>query len=119
MDIEATEDPVNNSWPNGGFKLGISLHFCMTSSMWQGGEGIGTVGLSDSVLRSLCAEAGFSEVRKIAIKHPLNSLYLITQKIGGWGGTAHRLMKQNSAPQRRPAQQIQPKACAPIPLIPR
>ena len=78
MDIEATEDPVDNSGPYGVFKLGISLHFCMTTSMWQGGEGMGTVGLSDSVLRNLCAEAGFSEVQKINIKHPLNSLYLIT-----------------------------------------
>ena len=78
MDIEATEDPIDNSGPYGVFKLGISLHFCMTTSMWQGGEGMGTVGLSDSLLRKLCAEAGFSEVRKIDIKHPLNSLNLIT-----------------------------------------
>ncbi len=78
MDIEATEDPVDNLGPYGVFKLGISLHFCMTTSMWQGGEGMGTVGLSDSVLRNLCAEAGFSEVQKIDIKHPLNSLYFIT-----------------------------------------
>ena len=56
MDIEATEDPVDNSGPYGVFKLGISLHFCMTTSMWQGGEGMGTVGLSDSVLRNLCTE---------------------------------------------------------------
>ena len=80
MDNEATEDPVDNSGPYGAFKLGISLHFYMTTSMWQGGEGIGTEGLSDSVLRNLCEEAGFSEVGKIGIKHPLNSLYLITQK---------------------------------------
>jgi hypothetical protein len=77
MDIEAEDDPVNNDGPFGVFKLGISLHFCMTTSMWQGGEGLGTVGLSEMVLRDMSQKAGFSKVNKLDIQHPLNSLYLI------------------------------------------
>jgi SAM-dependent methyltransferase len=77
MDIEAEDDPVDNDGPFGVFKLGISLHFCMTTSMWQGGQGLGTAGLPETVLRELSQKAGFSKVSKLDIHHPLNSLYLI------------------------------------------
>ena len=46
MDNEAEDDPVDKNDPFGVFKLGISLHFCMTTSIWQGGQGLGTVSLS-------------------------------------------------------------------------
>ncbi|MBT7181366.1 MAG: hypothetical protein HN906_02290 [Acidiferrobacteraceae bacterium] len=49
----------------------------MTTSMWQGGQGLGTVGLPETVLRELSQKAGFSKVSKLDIHHPLNSLYLI------------------------------------------
>ena len=44
MDIEATEDSVDNSDPYGEFKLGISPHFCITTSMWHGRKGYGNGG---------------------------------------------------------------------------
>ena len=49
----------------------------MTTSIWQGGQGLGTVGLSETLLRDLCQKAGFTKVNKLDIQHPLNSLYLI------------------------------------------
>lgn len=49
MDIEATDEPIDNDGPLNIFKLGISLHFCMTTAMWQGGKGMGTIGLTPSV----------------------------------------------------------------------
>jgi hypothetical protein len=45
--------------------------------MWQGGQGLGTVGLSETVLWVMSEKAGFSKVSKLDIHHPLNSLYLI------------------------------------------
>ena len=77
MDIEAEDDLVDYNDPFGMFKLGINLHFCMTTSIWQGGQGLGTVGLSRRVLRDLCQKTEFSNVIKLDIQHPLNSLYLI------------------------------------------
>ena len=77
MDIEATDDPMDNEGPLTLFKLGMSLHFCMTTAMGQGGDGMGTVGLSQSVLNDLCESVGFTKVNKIPIRHPLNSLFEI------------------------------------------
>ncbi|KKL69413.1 hypothetical protein LCGC14_2115220, partial [marine sediment metagenome] len=51
--------------------------YCMTQSLSQGGEGLGTMGLPPSKLRELCMESGFSEVKEIPINNPLNILYLI------------------------------------------
>ena len=77
MDIESTDDPIDNSGPLTLFKLGMSLHFCMTTAMSQGGYGMGTVGLSFKVLSDLCYKAGFKKLTKIDIDHPLNCLYEI------------------------------------------
>ena len=77
MDIEATDDPIDNDGPLNVFKLGISLHFCMITAMWQGGKGMGTVGLTPSVLKSLCDNIDFKSINKMDVYHPLNSLYEI------------------------------------------
>jgi 2-polyprenyl-3-methyl-5-hydroxy-6-metoxy-1,4-benzoquinol methylase len=78
MDIEATDDPMDNSGPLTLFKLGMSLHFCMTTAMWQGGEGMGTVGLSPTIINALCKKVGFTTIKKVNIEHPLNCLYEIS-----------------------------------------
>ena len=49
MDIEATDEPIDNDGPLNIFKLGINLHFCVTTAMWQGGKDMGTIGLTPSV----------------------------------------------------------------------
>lgn len=77
MDIKCTEDPVDNEGPLTPFKFGASLHFCMTTSLANNGEGLGTLGLPLSKVEELCYEAGFSEVSEVEINHPLNSLFLI------------------------------------------
>lgn len=77
MDIDCTDDPADNSGPLAVFKLGASLHFCMTTSLAQGGEGLGTVGLPESRVREFCTAAGFASVRRLPIQHPLNALYEI------------------------------------------
>ena len=77
IDIETTDDPMDNEGPLTLFKLGMSLRFYMTTAMGQGGDGMGTVGLSQSVLNELCESVGFTKVNKIPIRHPLNSLFEI------------------------------------------
>ncbi|MSR14246.1 MAG: SAM-dependent methyltransferase [Gammaproteobacteria bacterium] len=77
MDIECTDDPADNIGPFAVFKLGASLHFCMTTSLGQGGEGLGTVGLPESRVREFSKAAGFSSVRRLPIQNPLNAFYEI------------------------------------------
>ena len=70
MDMECTNDPMENDGPFTLFKLGISLHFSMTRATRQGGNGMGTMDLSPSVLSGLCEKGGFRQINKIAINHP-------------------------------------------------
>ncbi|MBQ0721521.1 MAG: methyltransferase domain-containing protein [Gammaproteobacteria bacterium] len=77
MDVDCTDDPADNQGPLALFKLGASLHFCMTTSLGQGGMGLGTVGLPESKVVEFSSEAGFSTVRRLPIEHPLNALYEI------------------------------------------
>ena len=47
----------------------------MTSSLAEHGEGLGTMGMPESKVRALCAEAGFSKVQRVPMENPFNSLY--------------------------------------------
>ncbi len=47
----------------------------MTTSLAEGGEGLGAAGLPESKVRSLATEAGFSTVRRTPIDHPLYALF--------------------------------------------
>jgi hypothetical protein len=42
----------------------------MTTSLAAGGEGLGTMGLTESKLRDLCRQAGFSSLRRIPLAEP-------------------------------------------------
>jgi hypothetical protein len=42
------------------------------------GEGLGTTGIPESKMRELCAEAGFSNVRRVPMENPFNILYEVT-----------------------------------------
>lgn len=63
----------------GSLLYGASVLYCMTTSLAQHGEGLGTLGLSERTLRAWCAEAGFSEVRRVPIELPMSALYEITR----------------------------------------
>ncbi len=54
---------------------GFSVLYCMTTSLGNGGVGLGTVGLHEPKLRELCAEGGFSSVRRVPLENPFNTLY--------------------------------------------
>ena len=63
LDVRTEEDPAANDDPLTLVRWGFSLLYCMNVSLAQGGAGLGTFGLTESLMRKLCADAGFSSVR--------------------------------------------------------
>jgi 2-polyprenyl-3-methyl-5-hydroxy-6-metoxy-1,4-benzoquinol methylase len=53
---------------------GISVLYCMTTSLAKGGAGLGTLGLHEHRLQEYAAMAGFRSVRR-AFQDPFNNLY--------------------------------------------
>jgi hypothetical protein len=57
---------------------GISVLSCMSSALSEpDGEGLGTLGLPESKAREMSEAAGFSQFRKLDVKHDLNAFYEI------------------------------------------
>jgi SAM-dependent methyltransferase len=54
-----------NARAGGAFYYSVSVLYCMTTSLAQGGAGLGTCGLPEPKLRELCSEAGFGSVRRL------------------------------------------------------
>ena len=77
MDIKCENDPADNEGPMVPFMYAMSLHFCMTTSLANNGAGLGTVGLPEAKVREYSKKVGFNKVKRIAIDHPLNSVYEI------------------------------------------
>lgn len=75
LDINCSDQTTENVGPIATLLYGFSLLYCMTTSLAESGEGLGTLGLPESVLRSLAGEAGFSAVRRVEMDNPFNSLY--------------------------------------------
>lgn len=63
--------PLGAAWYSG------SVLYCLTTSLAQGGVGLGTCGLPEGKLRELCLAAGFRSVDKLPIENPFNNLYRI------------------------------------------
>ncbi len=59
----------------GAMLHGISVMYCMTTSLAQGGAGLGALGVHEAKLNELAREAGFGFVRKLPIENPFNHLY--------------------------------------------
>jgi 2-polyprenyl-3-methyl-5-hydroxy-6-metoxy-1,4-benzoquinol methylase len=77
LDINCSDKLEENAGPLGAMFYGISILYCMTTSLANGGEGLGALGQSEPKVRELCAEAGFSTVRRVPLEDPFNSLYEI------------------------------------------
>jgi len=78
LDINCSDKPEENAGPLGSLFHGFSIFYCMTTSLAGGGEGLGTLGLPESKVQELCAEAGFSNVRKLPLENPFNNIYEVT-----------------------------------------
>jgi len=75
LDINCSADPTENVGPIASLLYGFSLLYCMTTSLAEDGEGLGTLGLPEPKLRELAIRAGFSAVERVAMDNPFNSLY--------------------------------------------
>jgi len=67
----------NAASPLGAAWYSNSVLYCLTTSLAQGGVGLGACGLPEGKLRELCLAAGFSSVRRLPIDNPFNTLYEI------------------------------------------
>jgi 2-polyprenyl-3-methyl-5-hydroxy-6-metoxy-1,4-benzoquinol methylase len=78
VEINCADHPEENAGPLGTVLYGLSLAYCLPVSLAEGGAGLGTLGLPESKLTELAREAGFSEVRRLPIDNPFNSIYEIS-----------------------------------------
>lgn len=77
LEINSAERLEDNIGPLGAVKLGLSVMYCMTTSLAQEGAGLGTMGLPESKLLELCTQTGFSGVTK-AWEDPFKALYHVS-----------------------------------------
>jgi 2-polyprenyl-3-methyl-5-hydroxy-6-metoxy-1,4-benzoquinol methylase len=75
LDINCSDKLEENSGPLGAMFHGFSVLYCMTTSLANGGVALGAVGLHEPKVRELCAEAGFTTVRRVPMENPFNNLY--------------------------------------------
>jgi SAM-dependent methyltransferase len=75
LDINCGEKLEENLNPFGAMFHGVSTLYCMTTSLANGGAGLGTLGFHEAKVHELCEEAGFRSVRRVPIENPFNNLY--------------------------------------------
>jgi SAM-dependent methyltransferase len=78
MEFNGSDKLEENAGLIGSLFYGVSVLYCMTTSLADHGEGLGTLGLPETKLRELAAEAGFGNVRRIPTEAPFKVLYEIT-----------------------------------------
>jgi len=78
MEFNGSDKLEENAGFVGSLFYGVSVLYCMTTSLAEHGEGLGTLGLSEKKLRELAAEAGFGDVRRIPTEVPFKVLYEMT-----------------------------------------
>ena len=77
LDINCSDKLEGNAGPFGAMFHGISVLYCMTTSLSNGGAGLGTLGFHETKVRELSAEAAFGSVRKLPLENPFNNIYEI------------------------------------------
>ena len=78
VDIKAQDTFEDNARKNpmAALMYGISVLSCMSSALSEdGGEGLGTLGLSENKARQMAEAAGFTRFRKLDIEHSVNAFY--------------------------------------------
>jgi SAM-dependent methyltransferase len=75
LDINCSDKLEENAHPLGAMFHGVSVFYCMTTSLANNGAGLGTLGFHEAKVRELCDEAGFSSVRRVPLENPFNNLY--------------------------------------------
>jgi SAM-dependent methyltransferase len=77
LEINSSHNLEENAGPLGAFFYGVSVMYCMTTSLAHDGEGLGTVGMHEPKVREMCTAAGFSSVRRLPLENPFNIVYEI------------------------------------------
>ncbi|MCI0443081.1 class I SAM-dependent methyltransferase [bacterium] len=77
LDINCSDKLEENSGPLGALFHGFSIFYCMTTSLAQGGAGLGALGFHESKVRELCSKAGFTNIRRLPLDDPFNNIYEI------------------------------------------
>jgi 2-polyprenyl-3-methyl-5-hydroxy-6-metoxy-1,4-benzoquinol methylase len=68
---DALEDNISTK---GRFFYGVSVFYCMTVSLAQGGVGLGTC-MGEAKARQLATEAGFTSFRRLPIDNPFSAFF--------------------------------------------
>jgi SAM-dependent methyltransferase len=76
VEVRSEDDPAANVGPLAAMFYGVSVFYCMTTSLAHGGAAYGTCGLPEAKVRELGLRAGFSEVERLPVEDPFNALYL-------------------------------------------
>jgi len=80
VDIKALDTFAENAKKNpmASLMYGISVLSCMSSALSEeGGEGLGTLGLSERRAREMAEAAGFTRFRRLDVDHSVNAFYEI------------------------------------------
>jgi len=77
LEMNSSDDPDQNVGPLATLLYGVSIVYCMTTSLAHGGAGLGTCGLPAARVQELCVQAGFSTVHRLDLQDAFNSLYVI------------------------------------------
>ncbi|HUS31612.1 MAG TPA: class I SAM-dependent methyltransferase [Kofleriaceae bacterium] len=78
LEIKCAARLEDNFGPVGAMLHGVSVLYCMSTSLAHGGAALGTCGLHEGRLRELASMAGFRNVDKLAIDDAFNDLYALT-----------------------------------------
>jgi 2-polyprenyl-3-methyl-5-hydroxy-6-metoxy-1,4-benzoquinol methylase len=74
-DIKCPDNWEENVGPLASLRYGYSLFYCMSTSLANGGPGLGTVGLPESKMVALCKEAGFASARLVPLEQTPYNLF--------------------------------------------
>jgi len=75
LDTNCSDKLEENANPLGAMFHGVSVFYCMTTSLANNGAGLGTLGFHEAKVRELCEKAEFSSVRRVPLDNPFNNLY--------------------------------------------
>ncbi|HZQ66549.1 MAG TPA: class I SAM-dependent methyltransferase [Gaiellaceae bacterium] len=75
LEMNCADDHAENRGPLATALYGFSILYCMTTSLAQGGAGLGTCGCPPAVVEEIGRRAGFGTVREVPIDDPFNRLY--------------------------------------------
>jgi len=78
LEIKCSARLEENFGTVGALMHGVSVMYCMSTSLAHGGTALGTCGLHEGRLREIAAKAGFGDVQRLSIDDAFNDLYALT-----------------------------------------